>query len=961
MLKISYKKGIILFLIMIVFIRFDYLNFENKKTVVKQMNPILAKSNNKLKKEKNKENIDKNYATDRYIVKYKDDSKLKNFKNGMKSKIKYVKDKKDKKLSVITTNEKVKLEDMKLTIQKNNLDSDIEYIQPDYCMQLSSTDSLYGEQWSIENNNLIKVENKEGSSSEYKVDGNVIPAWEQTKGEGITVAVLDSGIDITHEDLKDNIFVNTKEIPNNGIDDDGDGLIDDVNGWNFYDHTNVVHDASKLEDEIHGTHVAGIIGAANNDKGIEGIAPEVKILPIKVFSNGIAYTSEIIDAINYASKMGAKIVNCSWGTKNYSPALEDAIKSSGMLFICAAGNDGQDLDVNPVYPASFQSDNIITVGSLNKSGTYSLFSNYGELSVDIAAPGEDILSTIPGNKYDKNNGTSMAAALISGEAALIFSKNTDETAGEVKEGIINSGERLSSLVGKVSKAKKMNCGNAINDIYPDISDIKKVHGTVSNFLPSDNLSKGDGYALYSNPIPPVTNYNNLQTLYVDSSVNGKVTTPILYQFTVDNSGTYDIQLDGAGVNANLLSSNKEVINSVEGSNILVSSLEANKTYYLSVYKRITLGNGTSSLPYSIKLYKGTRSEVEISRGYMDKDAMIYSPNGEYNIDFKTVEGGIYNISTKGDLGIYGYIYDSNDILVAYNDTGNDQNFVISCNLNANSIYKIKVRNLSNNVTGYSNIKLQIRYQDGDNFFETAKDISNISNIALIESRVSYPTDEDYYKFTPKSGGDYVISTYINEPNICIYVYDNNKNLITKEESNFINKNSIHLNLSADNNYYIKIVDINSDNAGNYNFSISPVISFETIQNSFTLNLTGDNISIPSKCLFNIEYNPQELEVTDLYGLSNKLDSNSINAESANVKLEGFDSGKICFSLNSDVNDTKLWSGLLNTVQFKSKVNYKTKITYFIQYKSSSYYSAEDLKGNIQSNGNNPNPGKGEEY
>lgn len=177
-------------------------------------------------------------------------------------------------------------------------------------------------------------------------------------------------------------------------------------------------------DELHGTTLAGIMAAImDNDKGIAGVAPAVKIMPIKAFSNGAAYTSDIIETIDYAAINGAKIVNCSWGVSGANQALEDAMAGKNMLFVAAAGNGGKNIDINYVSPASFTIPNLITVASLNKSGTLSPFSNYGTNSADTAAPGEEIVSTSPGNGYVICNGTSMSAAFVSGIAALLLEQH----------------------------------------------------------------------------------------------------------------------------------------------------------------------------------------------------------------------------------------------------------------------------------------------------------------------------------------------------------------------------------------------------------------------------------------------------------------------------------------------------------------------------------------------------------
>lgn len=345
------------------------------------------------------------YKTDRYIIKCKNQessTKLKGLLNDkIKSSHKLITGK-ENDIDVIILNEKVKPEDFlsDLRNKKKNEDSlfdyesDIVYVQPDYEFNALSEDTYYDQQWGIYNpsiNNtsqsadtietdnitteitfdtdLILHDSAKTDSNEtidYRIDANVPDAWKISKGEGIVVAVIDTGVDITQEDLLNNIWVNTAEIPDNKFDDDGNGYIDDINGWNFINETNQVHDQNNENEEIHGTHIAGIIAAEdNNNIGITGVAPDAKILPLKVFNNGIAYTSDIISAIEYAESMGVKIVNCSWGSVNDNPALKEAINNSNILFVCASGNSHVNIDSCPIYPASYDNENIITVASIN--------------------------------------------------------------------------------------------------------------------------------------------------------------------------------------------------------------------------------------------------------------------------------------------------------------------------------------------------------------------------------------------------------------------------------------------------------------------------------------------------------------------------------------------------------------------------------------------------------------------
>lgn len=245
------------------------------------------------------------------------------------------------------------------------------------------------------------------------VDIGAEDAWALYDGgsRDVVVALVDTGIDYTHADLEGRIWVNEDEIPGNGVDDDGNGYIDDVYGWNFYSGSNQVYTGS---EDSHGTHGAGTIAAhADNGIGIAGIvrSDHVKVMAVKALGgwDGSGSTASIIRAIQYAEANGARICNLSLGSSRNDPALYRTIAASDMLFVVAAGNDGADLELAPSYPASYHLDNLITVANLRYDGNLDPTSSYGASSVDLAAPGTHILSTTPGNSYSYMTGTSMAA------------------------------------------------------------------------------------------------------------------------------------------------------------------------------------------------------------------------------------------------------------------------------------------------------------------------------------------------------------------------------------------------------------------------------------------------------------------------------------------------------------------------------------------------------------------------
>ncbi len=308
-------------------------------------------------------------------------------------------------------------------------------------------------------------------------------AWDLTTGSSsVLVAVIDEGIDINHPDLAANIWTNPGEIPNNGIDDDNNGYIDDINGWNFLDKNNLVYGGDPTKD-THGTHVAGTIGAVgNNGIGVVGVNWNVKIMSLKFLGATGGSTTDAISAVQYASAMGVKIISASWGGGPYNQALKDAIDAFPGLFVAAAGNSAADNDATPHYPSSYTSTNLISVASSTSTDGMSSFSNYGATSVDIAAPGSNILSTYPGNSYNTISGTSMATPHVSGAAALLLARDPTLTTAQLKQKLIDGVDVVPAFQGKVVSNGILNVYKSMTGSTPPPSSTKTstFTGTVSS-------------------------------------------------------------------------------------------------------------------------------------------------------------------------------------------------------------------------------------------------------------------------------------------------------------------------------------------------------------------------------------------------------------------------------------------------------------------------------------------------
>ena len=335
------------------------------------------------------------------------------------------------------------------------------------------------------------------------IDIGAKQAWQTTVGSrtGPIVAVIDSGVDITHPDLKDNIFVNKGEIPGNGIDDDGNGVIDDVNGYNAAADSN-----NPSDDNGHGTHVSGTIGAVgNNGKGVTGVNQQAQILPVRFLAaDGSGNTADAIKSLVYASRTGARIVNNSWGGNKYNQLVFDAMADSKALFVCAAGNEAYDNDLRPVYPANYELDNIISVTAHDRKNEFPKFANRGETTVELAAPGVDINSTLPKNKYGLLSGTSMATPHVAGAAALIATASPGITNEELKFRLMQNLEELPEQFGsRIISGGRLHVGNALEqDTTPPaaVAELKLESATphrlkVSWLAPGDDemVGRASGY------------------------------------------------------------------------------------------------------------------------------------------------------------------------------------------------------------------------------------------------------------------------------------------------------------------------------------------------------------------------------------------------------------------------------------------------------------------------------------
>jgi subtilisin family serine protease len=371
--------------------------------------------------------------------------------------------------------------------------------------------------WQLQNKPLNEYVGRSGA------DIGAVRAWDITTGNSnVVVAILDTGIELSHPDLAENVWNNRREIPRNGIDDDGNGLVDDVNGWNYlHDNNRLFEDA---EVDYHGTHVAGIIGAVGNNRlGTTGVAWRVSLMALKVLdgqgNKGLIANS--VKAINYVisqKKAGVNVraINASWVIEGESRTVRDAIEAAGregIVFICAAGNDAKDLDQNPIYPAarSLDIDCLISVAATDRFDNPQPFSNYGRRTISVAAPGNGILGLGVNGEYAEHGGTSMATAHVTGICALLLTRDPSFNPSQIKRRIISTSEPIAGLSAYCVGVGRAHAYNALTNTIPIIK--QPVIGVVQT---RDETLIVDGFGFVKGSSLIEVNGSELMTTIYDS-------------------------------------------------------------------------------------------------------------------------------------------------------------------------------------------------------------------------------------------------------------------------------------------------------------------------------------------------------------------------------------------------------------------------------------------------------------
>jgi subtilisin family serine protease len=423
---------------------------------------------------------------------------------------------------------------------------DVEYVEANTIIRVNRVpnDTDFTKQYGMHNTGL--------NNGTIDADIDAVEAWDISTGsKDVVVGIIDTGVDYTHPDIAPNYWTNSaetgldasgKDKSTNGVDDDGNGYIDDFRGWDF-----VNNDNDPMDDHAHGTHCAGVIGARGDDGvGVTGVNWNVSLVGLKFLSgSGGGTLEDAVKAIEYGTSLGLSLTSNSWGGGGFSQTMLDAIKAAndhGVLFVAAAGNDSSNNDATPAYPASYNVDNVISVAASDNKDQMAYFSNSGIKSVHVAAPGVDIWSSVPGSKYQKMSGTSMATPHVAGLAALVKAAHPEATAGQVKARILGGADRSAYWASRVSSGGRINALNSLEvDSVPpsEITDLSVVDsGTMAVTLQwspvGDDGAQGNAsaYELRTSDRPIVSDADWVAAQVVKgvpTLVNGKI--QVVLQFS----------------------------------------------------------------------------------------------------------------------------------------------------------------------------------------------------------------------------------------------------------------------------------------------------------------------------------------------------------------------------------------------------------------------------------------------
>ncbi|MGA2501278.1 MAG: S8 family serine peptidase, partial [Tepidisphaeraceae bacterium] len=698
-----------------------------------------------------------------------------------------------------------------------------EYVEPDfrlYATQLPN-DPYFPQLYGM--NNTGQTGGLNGA------DIDMPEAWDTATGDGsVVVGVIDTGVDYTHPDLAANMWRNPGEIPGDGIDNDGDGYIDDVYGWDFINNDN-----DPMDDVDHGTHVAGTIGAVgNNGVGVTGVNWNVKIMALKFLGPDGGSTDDAIRAISYATMMrnrgvNIRLTNNSWAGSSYSQALYDAIQASGdagMLFVAAAGNSNQDTDKSPSYPSAFDLPNIISVAATDAQDQRASFSNYGTTTVDLGAPGVNILSTVPNDGYATFSGTSMATPHVSGVAALAWSVAPTASYEYIRDAILGGSDRIASMFGDTATGGRLNAKNTL-DLVTATSPVV-VFGAGDGSLSEPGTNTGSFVVLRFG--------NTATALTVPFTVSGTATNGVDYTLSAA-SFTIPAGATSASITVTPLDDNL-----TEGPETITLTLQPGSGYTPGASSSMSLrlddkvarpvNNDFASatvIPDGTTSVTGTNVNADKEAGEPDHAG---NPGGASVWWRWTAEvTGTVTINTSGSdfdtlLGVYTGTSVAALTLVASNDDWESLLSQVTFNAVLGTTYQIAVDGYG---AATGDIELWIiggptgdRFEPNDSF-ATATDLGTLVNDTEAGLSIHAANNDDYFRFTAAASGNLSADlSFVNaNGDLDLFAYDSSQTLLGSSTGTGDGEH-VAISVVAGMAYYLKVAGSHGATNPDYTLSIT---------------------------------------------------------------------------------------------------------------------------------------------
>ncbi len=668
--------------------------------------------------------------------------------------------------------------------------------------QAFADDARYGDLWGLHNTGQGKVD----------ADIDAPEAWEITTGSSnVVVAVIDSGVDYNHPDLVNNMWVNPGEIAGDGIDNDKNGFIDDVHGWDFVDNDN-----TPMDGNGHGTHVAGTIGAeGNNGSAVTGVNWDVSLMALRTLNDsGRGSSADGIAAINYATMMAergtnVRVMNASWGGGGRSFTMESAIDKAGdagILFVAAAGNDSNDNDVSPTYPATLNGDSIISVAATKKDDTLAGYSNYGATTVHLGAPGSRILSTYTGGGVKWLNGTSMAAPHVSGVAALAWAANPDATVAEVRDAILSGVDLLPALEGKTVSGGRLNAYNTLQIITGG-----DAHG--------DNAGSA----------------SEATTGEVRSGTIGEPGDVDWFSIDVVSGQTYRFQTELVTLPDSVLtlySSNGTTVLATDdnGGSGLASLIEWTATFTGTVYLEVSAANSSQTGSYRLALASDDhRDDAQGATVITVPGTLSGNLETEGDVDwfaFNAVAGQGYQLSTalQGLSDSTLTLYDTDGVTeLAFNDDGGEglaslMNWVAT----KNGTFYVQVAGYSTTETGAYQLSLSEYAAPADDHANSASSATPVAWNKGVAGNLEEGGDRDWFSFHATAGKGYVFETQLfglNDSQLRLYDTDGQTVLASDDNSGSGLASRLDWVATDTGEFFVEVLSPSTTETGTYRLNL----------------------------------------------------------------------------------------------------------------------------------------------